>query len=268
MKKIDTVIFDWAGTTIDYGCFAPLVAFIDAFSAVGIEITVSEARKPMGIKKIDHVKAILDMPRVSSEWIKCHGVPPAHEDMEALYNKFETILFMKLGEHCTPLPGACETVSLLRKSGMKIGSTTGYTREMMNIAAAEADKLGYSPDSIITSTDVPRGRPFPYMVWQNAINLESPDLSCICKVGDTISDIQEGLNAGVWSVGVVIGSNEWALSEEETVNLSAANRDALVNRITRTFIDSGAHFVIREIAELPALIGTIDRRLARGEKPG
>ena len=31
MRQLEAVIFDWAGTTVDYGCFAPVEAFIKAF---------------------------------------------------------------------------------------------------------------------------------------------------------------------------------------------------------------------------------------------
>jgi phosphonoacetaldehyde hydrolase len=157
MKRIDTIIFDWAGTTVDFGCFAPLGAFVDAFKKREIDITIAEAREHMGMKKIDHVRDILNMPRVISEWKNRHGAPPEQADVQALYSEFEKKIFKNLAQYCVPLPGVCGTVQQLKEAGIKIGSTTGYTGEMMEILAPEAKKQGYSPDSLVTSTDVPQG---------------------------------------------------------------------------------------------------------------
>lgn len=63
--KYEAVIFDWAGTTVDYGCFAPVQAFIDAFKASGIEPTVEEVRGPMGMLKIDHIRTMLKGERIA-----------------------------------------------------------------------------------------------------------------------------------------------------------------------------------------------------------
>lgn len=267
MNRIDTVVFDWAGTTIDYGCFAPLWAFVEAFKKRRVDITLEEARKPMGMRKIDHVRALLDMPRIAELWSEQHGSTAGEADAAALYSDFEKELFPSLSRYCAPIPGVCDTVKILRSRGIKIGSGTGYTREMMDVVAPEAERLGYRPDCIVSASDVPEGRPAPYLIWQNAINLRSPNLHCVCKVGDTPSDIREGVNAGVWSVGVVVGSNEWGLQEDETNRLSAPDRRKLIDKITGTYLHAGAHFVIVEISELPGLLDLIDDRLDRGRRP-
>ncbi len=267
MKKIDTVIFDWAGTTIDYGCFAPLAAFMNAFKQKGIDITEEEARGPMGMKKIDHVRALLSLPRIAEAWSDRYGDVAGERDVEELYNGFEVEIFSVLSNYCSLIPGVRETVNTLRSAGIKIGSTTGYTREMMDIVVPESEKNGYKPDSIITATEVPAGRPAPFMIWRNAINLAASDLHRICKVGDTESDIREGVNAGVWSVGVVLGSSEWGLTEEESGALSSDERTRRMQRIRYTFLIAGAHFVIDDIGELPGLLDVIDRRLADGRRP-
>ena len=68
MKQITCVIMDWAGTAVDYGCFAPLNAFLKVFAEEkGIDITYRQAREPMGLLKIDHIKAILSMPEVAAK---------------------------------------------------------------------------------------------------------------------------------------------------------------------------------------------------------
>lgn len=64
MRRIEAVIFDWAGTTVDYGCFAPVQAFVEAFKSFGIEPTMEEVRKPMGMLKIDHIRTMMQMETV------------------------------------------------------------------------------------------------------------------------------------------------------------------------------------------------------------
>jgi phosphonoacetaldehyde hydrolase len=267
MKKLDTILFDWAGTTIDFGCFAPLSAFIGAFGSKGITISLDEARGPMGMKKVDHVRTILEMPRIAALWAERFHAGPSEKDVQEIYEEFERQIFTHLEEHCRPLPGVVDAVDELKTGGIKIGSTTGYTGAMMEIVVPEARKLGYSPDSVVTSTDVPEGRPAPFMIWQNAINLVSPDLRTICKVGDTVSDIREGVNAGVWSVGVIVGSSEWALNEEDTARLSDAERRERETGIRYKFLRAGAHFVIQEMRELPSLVEVINERLAEDRGP-
>ena len=65
MKKVSCVIMDWAGTAVDFGCFAPLNAFLRVFQEQGVTITYRQAREPMGLLKIEHIKAILKMPEVN-----------------------------------------------------------------------------------------------------------------------------------------------------------------------------------------------------------
>ncbi|MGL4403020.1 MAG: phosphonoacetaldehyde hydrolase, partial [Fusobacteriaceae bacterium] len=204
-KKIEGVIFDWAGTTVDYGCFAPLEVFLKVFNEAGIEITLEEARKPMGILKVEHTRALLEMDRIKGLWQEKYGREYQEEDLRRLYSRFEEILFENLENFSTPIPGVLKLMERLRKKGIKIGSTTGYTKEMLDIVAENAEKQGYKPDFRITATEVPAGRPYPYMIYKNMIELELPDRKAVIKIGDTISDIKEGKGAGVWAVGILKG---------------------------------------------------------------
>ena len=68
MKKIECVIMDWAGTAVDYGCFAPVAAFIEAFAEKGLIIDVVQTRKPMGLPKIQHIRELLSMPEVNEQF--------------------------------------------------------------------------------------------------------------------------------------------------------------------------------------------------------
>lgn len=265
VPQIEAVIFDWAGTTVDYGCFAPLDVFIEIFKEKGIEVTEEEAREPMGMLKWDHVQAMLNMDRIKGLWRNKYGADPTTKDVDELYARFEPLLFKILPNYCTPIPGVLDLVKRLRAQGIKIGSTTGYTREMMDVVEPGAKKLGYAPDYLVTPNDVPNGRPSPWMCYINAIELGVQPMKSIIKVGDTLSDIREGKNAGCWSVGVILGSSEMGLTEEEA---NAMDPDELAERmevVKNRFKKAGADYVIDSIGELDKLIPKINMRLINGD---
>ena len=252
---IEAVIFDWAGTTVDYGCFAPVQAFIEAFRHFGIEVTTEETRKPMGMLKRDHIRTMLNMERIAAKWQRVQGHPADEEDVEAVYAQFEPKLFSILDQFASPKPHTLETVTELRAMGVKIGSTTGYTDSMMAVVVPEAARLGYHPDCLFSpdSTDG-KGRPYPYMIFENMKALGVTDVKNVVKVGDTVSDIKEGVNSGVWSVGVIEGSSELGLSQDEFDALAPEAREKVCSKVEETFRKAGAHFVIRNLSELPQLI--------------
>ncbi|PCD08247.1 phosphonoacetaldehyde hydrolase [Peribacillus simplex] len=260
-KEVQAVIFDWAGTTVDYGCFAPVQAFVEIFRIRGIDITIKEAREPMGLLKMDHIMELLKMKRISNLWSAKFGKEPDERDLNSLYKDFEALLFKVLKDNAKPIPGVIELVSRLRQQGIKIGSTTGYTREMINIVKEEAEKWGYQPDSIVASTEVPTGRPAPWMCFKTAMNLQVYPLSKIVKVGDTISDIKEGISAGMWTVAVLKGGSEIGLSEAEISEMDAYDLQKRMKHAENRFLNAGADFVIDEIGDLLEIIDRINYRL-------
>lgn len=263
---IQAVIFDWAGTTVDYGCFAPLDVFLEVFKKKGIEVTHEEAREPMGMLKWDHINTMCQMERIAGLWKEKYGRYPEKKDVDMLYADFEPMLFSILRNYTTPIPGVLELVDRLRRAGIKIGSTTGYTAEMMAIVAPEAKKRGYAPDSLVTPTEMPAGRPHPWMCYQNAINLGVFPMKHMIKVGDTTSDIREAVNAGAWAVGVIKGSSELGMTEKEVLE---CDPDLLADRmeaVAKRFKEAGADYVIDSIGELDTLIPKINLRLAQKER--
>ena len=156
------------------------------------------------------------------------------------------------------IPGVIPTLEKLRAAGIKIGSTTGYTREMMDVVLPAAQAKGYHVDYCATPNLLPAGRPAPYMIFENLTKLAVPSLDAVIKVGDTIADILEGVNAKVYSVGVILGSNEMALTEAETKSMPASELEARIADVKERMLAAGASYVIRTIEELPALIETIN----------
>lgn len=255
MAKIEAVIFDWAGTTVDYGCFAPVQAFVEVFKHFGIEPTMDEVRAPMGMLKRDHIKTMLQMERIHSLWIEKYGREVTEEDIDAMYNLFEEKLMNILDRFAEPKPYVLDTVKKLRDMGIKIGSTTGYTDEMMAIVTEEAKAAGYEPDVWFSPNAVGNtGRPYPFMIFKNMEALKVSSVKNIVKVGDTVSDIKEGRHAGVISVGVLEGSSEMALTQNEYEALAEKDKKALLAKVTETFYAAGADYVIRNMEELIPLV--------------
>jgi phosphonoacetaldehyde hydrolase len=268
MNKIEGVIFDWAGTTVDFGCFAPVNVFLEIFKTAGIQVTMEEARIPMGMLKIDHIKAMLEMPRIKTLWQEKYKKDFDEKDVNNLYFSFEHILLSSLSKYTEPLPEVLDTVKELKEKGLKIGSTTGYTDSMMDIVVKGARENGYEPDFWITPDSTHScGRPYPYMIFRNieALKLSAPWK--VIKVGDTASDIKEGINAGVWSVGVVVGSSQMALSYEEFTNLSEIEKNQVIKNTEESFLDFGADFTIKTMKELPQLIEKINGLISEGKRP-
>ena len=255
MKKIKAVIFDWAGTTVDYGCMAPVQAFVEVFKQYGIEPTMQEVREPMGMLKIDHIRTMLKMERISGLWKEKYGKEPGEEEAQALYKIFEEKLLSILHLYSDPKPGVVEVVNRLRRNGIRIGSTTGYNDKMMEIVVPAAKEKGYEPDVWFSPDSTgQKGRPWPYMIFRNMGALEIKKVRRVLKVGDTVSDIKEGRNAGVWSAGIVIGSSEMGLTEAEFEALSDEEKERKCREVAGRFLDAGVDKVFYTIEDLEAFL--------------
>lgn len=261
------VILDWAGTTVDYGSFAPTAVFIRLFESRGIEISPQDARSGMGLMKKDHLRKILSIPSVARAWQVKHGKDPTQADVENMFKEFICLQTSTLREYATPIPGVLDVIAELRARSIKIGSTTGYLRSMIDALAPEAKKRGYEPDCIVCPDDVPAGRPYPWMCYRNAMQLGVFPLHAMIKVGDTLTDIEEGLNAGMWTVGVSLTGNLLGLHEEQVNALQASEKAAVCEKIESQFHEAGAHFVIEGIWDLPKVLDEVEARLAQGERP-
>lgn len=251
MSRIEAVIFDWAGTTVDYGCFAPVEAFAEVFRQFGLEPTSKEIREPMGMLKIDHIRTMLEMPRIRQSYVEKYGSVPTEETVKAMFEIFEEKLLKILHLFGEPKPGVPEVVAKLRKKGFKIGSTTGYTDKMMDIIVSAAREKGYAPDVWFSPDAVKgKGRPYPYMIFKNMEALGIKSVRNVLKIGDTVSDIKEGKNAGVWTAGVVVGSSELGLSMSEYDALSAEEREVRCKKAADRFTEAGADKVFYTLEDM------------------
>jgi phosphonoacetaldehyde hydrolase len=264
---LKAVILDWAGTTVDYGSFAPTAACIKGFEHQGVTIDLEQARAPMGLRKKDHLRAIARLEPIGERWRSIHGRPCSEEDIEAMFREFVPLQIKSLADNAGVIPGARQALADLRQRGVKIGSTTGYTREMMEVLVPAAERNGYRPDAWISASDVPAGRPFPWMCYQNAIQLQVYPLEAMVKVGDTLPDIEEGLNAGMWTVGVALTGNLMGLTEAQVAALPDETLQLRRQAIATQLYHAGAHYVVDGIGDLPGIVEEIEARLFRGERP-
>ena len=264
---IKAVILDWAGTTVDFGSLAPVGALQRAFEAAGVPILAEEARAQMGVLKKDQIRFICAGDRVRGEWMARFGQAPSERDVERIFEDFIPKQAEVLAEHSAPIPGVPETVEAWRSGGLRIGSTTGYTRELLDIVMAPAAKLGYAPDASVTPDEVGGGRPKPFMCYRSAILLGVFPLWLCVKIGDTPADIGEGLNAGMWTIGLTATGNEIGLPLNEWEALASEERATRKQDAARRLMDAGAHFTAPSLADCTELLADIERRIAAGEKP-
>ena len=267
--KVKAVILDWSGTTVDAYVVAPAVVFVEVFKKHGVEISMVEARGPMGLRKDLHIKMLTQEPEIAERWKAVHGSTPGQAEVDAMFADFVPMQLACLHKYTDLLPGVAAVTQRLQARGIKIGSTTGFVRSMVDVLEAASAKQGYKPDASVAGDEVVHGaRPTPHMVYKNLDLLGVHTIQSVVKVDDTVSGIGEAQNAGCWGVGVVRHSNYMdvdtpeqgaALSEAEITRRMAKTQDILEK--------AGAHYVIDSLADIEPVIEDINARLARGEKP-
>jgi phosphonoacetaldehyde hydrolase len=260
--QLAAVVFDWAGTVVDFGSHAPMGAFVQLFASFGVAITVAEARVPMGLPKWDHIQALGQLPRVAAAWQAAHGRAMSDRDVDALYERFTPMNRAAIPQHATLIPGVPELMQLLRARGLKIGSTTGYNREIMAVLAPLAAQQGFTPDNLVCAGDVPENRPSPLGMYRCFLDLAVWPARHVVKVDDTLPGLMEGRHAGCWTVAVLASGNEVGLTLDEWQALDepgrAACRDAARQKLSAVHPD----YTIDTVADLPAVLDDIERRLA------
>ncbi len=174
-----------------------------------------------------------------------------------------------LPKHTGLLPGVADVIARLRKEGMKVGCSTGFTRPMVDILENAAKEQGLELDASVAGDEVAQGaRPRPFMVYRNLDLMDVWPIESVIKVDDTVGGVGEGLNAGCWSVGVTRYSNYMNInSYEEADRMPAEEMDRRHNETRDILRKAGAHYVIDSLAEIDTVIDDVNRRLALGERP-
>lgn len=261
-QRIALVVFDLAGTTVDHGCFAPVAPFVEALKRHGVDVGVTAVRAPMGLGKLDHLRALLTAPGASAMWRARHGADVTDGDIEHIYSED----FVPLQIECVTtaselIPGTLSCVAALRERGIAIGTTTGYFGAAAELCWAAAADQGFVADCSVHSEQVSAGRPAPWMIYRIMETLDVYPPRSVVKVGDTIPDIEEGLNAGAWAVGVSHTGSELGLSEAGLAALPDDERNRRTSAVSARLLGAGAHFVIQSVRDLPRLLPTIEKHM-------
>ena len=269
LSPLQAVIFDWAGTLVDFGSLAPTQIFVEAFASFGITITLAQARGPMGLSKWDHIYQLLQEQSIAAQWQSVFGRVPNNEDVDAIYARFMPMQIAKVGEFSAPIAGAVELLQWLRVNGLKVGSCSGYPREVLNQLLPQAEAAGLKPDYVVAGDELEAGgRPGPFMALANVLALGIGDVRACVKVDDTVPGIEEGLRAGMWTVGLSLSGNEVGYSVEEFARADAAEVDARVAVAEAKLKAAGAHYVVRSVADLPEVLAQIAAEMRAGRMPG
>ena len=265
--QLQAAILDWAGTVVDFGSFAPTQIFVEAFAEFDVQVSIEEARGPMGMGKWDHIRTLCDVPEIAERYRKVFGRTPTDDDVTAIYNRFMPLQIEKIAVHSALIPGALDTLTGLRQDGLKIGSCSSYPKVVMDKVVELAAQNGYVADHVVATDETPNGRPWPAQALANVIALGIDDVAACVKVDDTVPGILEGRRAGMWTVALTCSGNALGLTYEQFRALDTDTLASERQRIEAMFEASRPHYLIDTITDLPRVISDINQRLARGEMP-
>lgn len=254
MSRFKAIVFDWAGTMVDFGSRAPMGAFVEAFATFGVAVTIADARRPMGLPKRAHIAAMLADPAIAAGWRAAQGAAPDDAAIDRVYAVFVPMNERVAADHATLIPGALEAVAWARARGLRIGSTTGYVRSIMARVLPVAAAQGYAPDCLVCADDLAEGRPGPLMMYRAFVELGVYPPAAVVKVDDTEPGIAEGVAAGCVTVGLALSGNHAGLTLGELSALPPADAAAIRARATAALRGAGADHVIDTVADLPALL--------------
>lgn len=203
MKKLELVVFDMAGTTIRDDD-AVNRCLREALAVNGVEVTPEQVNAVMGLPKPVAIASLLSARRAIT-------VSADHATVRRLHGEFlrRMIEFYEHDPTVGPMPGARECFETLRRRGAKLALDTGFSREIVDVILR---RLGWDApdllDATVASDEVSRGRPHPDLIFEAMRRTGVADPANVAKVGDTPSDLQEGIAAGCgWVIGVTNGTH-------------------------------------------------------------
>lgn len=226
LAKIELLVFDLAGTTVDdsiEGIPLVAVAMKETFSKHGYDIDVEVVNKYRGMEKREAIQNILNEPH------KQNNTSP-NVDVEVIFKDFKYFLNKHLSSIKNEIPGTTDVFRKLKSAGMKIAVGSGFPH---SVVEAIASTLQWTElvDYLSSAEKAGHGRPHPAMILSAMKFFNISDPRAVIKVGDTKIDVQEGKNAGCWTVSVLTGTQ------------------------TRDYIKgSNPDFIINSIADLPDLL--------------
>jgi phosphonoacetaldehyde hydrolase len=265
---IKAVLFDWAGTMVDFGSRAPVAAMQRVFGGAGVLVSDATVRRYMGRAKREHVEAMLREEDVAARWRKVHGTAWTDADVDALMDALEPAMAAEAIATAELVPGARDAIAMLDDRGIRIGSTTGYTRTMMAGIVPRAAEQGYAPEAIVCAGEAAAGRPAPLMLWKALVEMGVWPAAAALAVDDATVGIEAGRHAGCWTVGVAASGNGMGLSLTDYEALDDGARAECLRTVAAEFAAVGADVVIPSVADLSQALAIIDARIGAGKRPG
>jgi phosphonoacetaldehyde hydrolase len=271
---IKACIFDLGGTIIDRYSLTPLLAFRKAFKKYAIDLSPSLIRKDMGLNKMDHINKIFENTDIQKQWLGLNLEIADNRVRKDIFKGFSKIQAKETIERMKIIPETIGCMRYLQDNNILTGVTTGFDYEQTMRVKSLLETYNINLDSYVSSTclDLP-ARPEPYMIHKNMDNLDLDDAREIIKIDDTVSGIQEGLNAGCltvavsrWSVNMGIDSYEDMMKLDNVImdgsnnySLNYHNHKEKLKESREILEKSGAHYVIDTLEELPGIIEHINR---------
>lgn len=267
MSQLEAIVFDWAGTLVDFGSCAPRKAFVQLFEKYDVKISETEASGPMGLEKREHIVQLLKHPRIAEAWLAAQNKIADDTVIDAMYQQLIPLQIEQIGLHSKLVPGVLEMLEAIADRGLLYGTTTGYNREMIEEMVNRAAEQGFRPDCVVAANEVPSGRPGPAALLKNLIELQVSSVKRCVKVDDTAPGIAEGINANVWTVAVVLSGNALGMPPSQWQALNNDEKITHKQQAYRKLEGAGAHYYIDSVQDLPPVLTDIECRLSRGEKP-
>lgn len=254
---IRCVIFDLGGTLIDKYSMSPLVNLRKAFSYQKINLCNSLITKDMGMKKLDHIYALSKEDEFKNQFKQVYKRHHEETDLYDIYNIFSSLQRQSLRTKVEIIPETKKAINILKERDIKIGITTGFSKDQMNIALDLLHKHDIIPDSAVSSTCFYNSgkpmlsRPSPYMIYNIMDELQINNPKHVLKVDDTCVGIQEGKNAGCLTVGVARWSiNMNIYSEEEKSQLTDTIIQEKLTKSRKMLLTKDPTYLINTLDEL------------------
>ena len=271
MRHLKAVVFDWAGTMVDHGSLAPMGAFVEAFAQFGVD---DHHRR--GARADGHGQAAAHRGPAGAAagrgapGARSTGAPPSEADIDAVYEVFVPMNIAVAARYADLIAGrGRDRRRRCAALGLKIGSTTGYTREIMaEVTAGRRPPRALRPTAWSAPATRPTGGPTPFMLYRAL-----PRPRRLAGLG-----LRQGRrHRGRHRRGAQRRRLDRRRRGQRQRVRPVAGRHARRSRRTRStpgaqkaagrLAGAGAHYVIDSVADLLPVIQAIEGRLARGERP-
>jgi len=268
--KVKGVIFDLSGTIIDHGCFGHINPFIETFKSRHIIITENDIRKDTGLSLTHHITALCKTKKVKKPWLEKYGKQITIDDINEIKSEIEEKMIANIDQHHNVINKVVKTLKVIRDLGIKVVLTTEYNLNIADLLFYKIKKAGGKADAFISLSDIPNideARPYPWMCYRALLELKEYPLCSFVKVGDTFYDIQEGINAGMWTVGVAKTGNLLGMTEKTLKEKGQKKIEKRVNKIYHIMKTAGANYVVDSVHDIVWVIDEINNYLKKGSSP-